>query len=67
MCFSRPVDEHSSYLFLQVKGVKNEMASIRSSMQQVKDLQTKIITEVSQQKSKGGAQSMHTAPYVHGV
>jgi len=36
----------------QVKGVKVEMAGIRSLMNEVKELQKKIITEVSAQRSK---------------
>uniref|UniRef100_A0A7S1EC66 t-SNARE coiled-coil homology domain-containing protein n=2 Tax=Hemiselmis andersenii TaxID=464988 RepID=A0A7S1EC66_HEMAN len=38
--------------FAQVKGVKAELGEIRGMMKEVKDLQAKIITEVSKQKSK---------------
>jgi len=36
-----------------VKGIKEQMSSIRKNINQIKDLHSKIITEVSQQKSKG--------------
>lgn len=36
-----------------MKGIKEQMSSIRKNINQIKDLHSKIITEVSQQKSKG--------------
>jgi hypothetical protein len=37
----------------QVKGVKDDMSAIRSNINQIKELHSKIVTEVSQTKSKG--------------
>ena len=41
------------YIRFQVKSVKDEMGEIRKNINHIKDLHSKIITEVSQQKSKG--------------
>ncbi|KAJ1477134.1 t-SNARE [Baffinella frigidus] len=45
-------DEFMNAFFAKVKSVKDEMGDIRKNINQIKELHSKIITEVSQQKSK---------------
>eukprot|EP00961_Rhodomonas_salina_P290519 3925671-Rhodomonas_salina.3 len=42
---------------MQVKGVKDDMSAIRANINQIKEYHAKIVTEVSQTKSKGSLPS----------